>query len=167
MYVSFKNLSDNSRLWIYQANRPFSETEEKIISESLNGFCEQWAAHGHALKTSFKIEHHQFVLLAADESFNLPSGCAIDSSVHIIKDLQKKTDIDFFNRSLIAFLINEKVSVLPMTLLKDEFASGTLSSNTLTFNNLVATKAEWQTQWVTPVKNTWLARYLPKSVVVP
>jgi hypothetical protein len=165
MFVSFEELPSHTRLWIYQADRCFTQEEESLISHSLNSFCEQWAAHGHALKTSFKIEHSQFIILAADESFSLPSGCSIDSSVHIIKSLAEKTGIDFFDRSLIAFWIGGKTKLFSLTKLKEEFAAGTLTAETSTFNNLVATKSEWQNGWLTPAKNTWLARYLPKTVV--
>jgi hypothetical protein len=96
----------------------------------------------------------------------LPSGCSIDSSVHIIKSLETETRVNFFDRSLIGFLIHDEVKLFPMSKLKDEFANGTLTAETSTFNNLVATKLEWQNSWLMPVKTSWLARYLPKSVVV-
>jgi hypothetical protein len=167
MYVPFEELNDQSRLWIYQGNRAFTVEEESFISQSLTEFCNQWAAHGNPLKTSFKVEHHQFIVLAADESFGLPSGCSIDGSVHVIKALQEKTHIDFFDRSLIAFSIDGKTKLFPLASLKGEFGAGTLTAETYAFNNLVATKAEWQTGWLCPVKNSWLARYLPKAVVAP
>jgi hypothetical protein len=166
MYISFDELNESSRLWIYQSNRPLVEKEIAFIEKSLHAFCEQWAAHGHALKTSFKIAHHQFIILAADEDHHLPSGCSIDSSVHIIKSLQQHTGTDFFDRSQIAFWINEEVKLISMNNLKDEFSTGTLTADTLTFNNLVAIKADWQKSWKTAAKNTWLNRYLPKDVVV-
>jgi hypothetical protein len=165
MWVSFDELSDNSRVWIYQANRIFTAGEESIITEQLEVFCEQWVAHGHPLKTSFKVAYHQFIILAADESFHLPSGCSIDSSVHVIKSLQTKTGIDFFDRTLIAFKLKDEVKLFPLTRLKEEFTNGTLTPESLSFNNLVATKHEWQNNWLVPAKNSWLARYLPKSVV--
>jgi len=165
MKVSFEELADTSRLWIYQASRIFTGAEEQMIQEELQAFCEQWAAHGHPLKTGFKIVHGQFVILAADETYHLPSGCSIDSSVHVIQSLEKKTGIDFFDRTLVAFRLNEEVKLIPMNKLKDDFANGTLTSETLSFNNLIATKGEWQNNWLVPVKNSWLARYLPKSVV--
>jgi len=165
MWVPFEELNDASRLWIFQASRIFTPAEEKLMSDRLESFCEQWSAHGHALKTGFEIPYHHFIVLAADESFHLPSGCSIDSSVHVIKSLQEETGIDFFDRSLVAFRIDNEVRLVPMTKLKDEFTNGTLTSETLSFNNLVATKRDWQSNWLVPAKNSWLARYLPKSVV--
>lgn len=165
MKVLFEELSDSSRLWIYQAGRIFTSSEEAVVSEELGTFCEQWAAHGHPLRTSFKIAYHQFIILAADESYHLSSGCSIDGSVHVIKSLQTETGIDFFDRTQIAFKLNDEVKLFPMTKLKEEFTNGTLTPEVLSFNNLVTTKLDWQKNWLIPVKNSWLARYLPKSVV--
>ncbi len=136
MKVLFEELSPESRLWIYQASRIFTSAEEQLINEQLDAFCHQWAAHGHPLKTSFKVEHHQFIILAADESYHLPSGCSIDSSVHVIKSLQSQTGIDFFDRTQIAFLIEGTIRLFPMAKLKEEFANRTLTAETLSFNNL-------------------------------
>ena len=164
MYVAFEELNDNSRLWIYQASNVFPESEKAKIESHLRSFCEQWSAHGHPLKTSFKIEHDQFIILAADESYHLPSGCSIDSSVHVIKALESQTGIAFFDRTLIAFQLGNEVRLFPMNKLKEEFIYGTLTSETLAFNNLVASKEEWKKGWLIPVKQGWLARYLPQHV---
>jgi hypothetical protein len=78
MYIPFNQLPPDSKIWIYQADRVFSDTEEKIIAERLKSFCSQWAAHGHPLQTSFKIEHNQFIVLSVDENTAGASGCSID-----------------------------------------------------------------------------------------
>jgi len=166
MYSPFKELNDSSRLWIYQASRAFTESEQMQIVATLQTFCDEWAAHGHPLKTSFKMEYNQFIILAADESYHLPSGCSIDSSVHVIKAIQEKTQIDFFDRTQIAFHIGDSVKLFSLSQLKNEFTSGTLNAETPAFNNLVATKEEWIKSWIAPARATWISRYLPKPTVV-
>ena len=165
MFVPFEELNENSRLWIYQASRAFSENEKNNIEATLHAFCEDWAAHGHPLRTSFRVEHNQFIILAADESYHLPSGCSIDSSVHVIKEIQQHTQIDFFDRTQIAFLTGGTVTLFPLSQLKNEFADGVLNAETPAFNNLVATKAEWSKGWLVPARTTWISRYLPKPSV--
>jgi hypothetical protein len=165
MWVHFEEISNTSHLWIYQASRIFSAEEQTLFHSELKSFCEQWSAHGQALKTSYQIIHSQFIILAADESHHLPSGCSIDSSVHAIKSLEAETKINFFDRSFIAFQLREEIKLFPLDQLKEEFAKGTLTAETLTFNNLVSTKQEWLDNWLVPVKESWVARYLPKPVV--
>ena len=165
MYIEFNELPDYARLWIYQASRKFSAAEEKLIHDGAHSFCDQWSAHGQPLKTSFKIEHDQFLILAVDEGFNGASGCSIDESVHMLKSHQDRTGIDFFDRSQVAFLVNHEVKLIPLTQLKEAFASGTLGPAPLTFNVQATSKGAWEKNWILPVSKTWLTRYLPKTSV--
>lgn len=165
MFIPFEKLPPYSRIWIYQADRPFSVDEGKVISDSLINFCSQWEVHGNPLQTSFKIEHHQFVILMVDESSAGASGCSIDGSVRVLKELGNHLNIDFFDRSRVAFLKGEKVLTYSLSQLKSLFLSGELTSTSQTFNNLVASKAELETNWKTSVQKSWLTKYLPKDTL--
>jgi len=165
MFIPFEKLPPHSRIWIYQADRSFSVDEEKIISDSLLNFCSQWEAHGNPLQTSFKIEYHQFVILVVDESSAGASGCSIDGSVRVLKELGNNLNIDFFDRRRVAFLENEKILSYSFNQLKSLFGSGELTSVSQTFNNLVASKAEWEINWKTSVQKSWLTKYLPKDTL--
>lgn len=45
MYVPFENLPGESRIWIYQSNRKFSEEEFSEIESDLKSFIEGWGTH--------------------------------------------------------------------------------------------------------------------------
>jgi len=40
MYVAFQNLSESSRIWVYQADRKLSEKELELAKSELKTFCE-------------------------------------------------------------------------------------------------------------------------------
>lgn len=165
MFISFDSLPDSARIWIYQSARKFNSEEIKKISQAASAFCEQWVAHGQPLKTSFKIEHNHFLVLAVDEASADASGCSIDGSVRMLKEIQNQLGIDFFDRTKIAFLLENEVRLFPLTELKQAFASGVLNSMSFTFNTLIATKGEITNAWITPAGKTWLSKYLPKPAV--
>lgn len=165
MFVSFDTLPDNARIWVYQADRKFLPEEIRAITETTRLFCEGWSAHGHSLKTSFKIDHQQFLILAVDETSAGASGCSIDGSVRMLKQLQGELGIDFFNRTKIAFLIENEVVLISTSDLKKTFADEVLNSASLTFNILIATKKELEKRWIVQAGETWLSKYLPKSAV--
>lgn len=165
MYVPFESLSDNSRVWIYQANRRLDDRELTALGETLTSFCGQWNAHGEALKTSYRIEHNQFVILCADEDFHAPSGCSIDTSVRMLKEFQSGINADFFDRTLAAFLVDNKVVTARLAELTAKFSTSALPASTLTFDNLVPSKGDFLTRWTVPVEKTWLVKYLPKSAL--
>jgi hypothetical protein len=165
MYIPFEKLPPLSRVWVYQADRSFSTEEEKIIFEVLTKFCSTWEAHGDPLKTSFKIEFNRFVILSVDESSAGASGCSIDGSVRVLKDLGNQCNINFFDRTKVAFLVNGEIETHSLNQLKSLFESAQLKPSMQTFNTLVATKGEWEANWKTTAEKSWLIKYLPKDAL--
>ena len=98
MYVSFNELPQSARVWVYQANRTLTASEKEAISNYLTKATNQWAAHGAPLKSSFTITEDRFVIIAADEAFNAASGCSIDKSTHFIQSLEREYGVDMFDR---------------------------------------------------------------------
>ena len=82
MLVDFDTLPEESRVWIYQANRSFSEKEISQLKEQLNIFIEAWTAHGKDLQAGYKIVYKRFIVLALNQNLNKATGCSIDASVH-------------------------------------------------------------------------------------
>lgn len=165
MYIPFEDLPPSSRVWVYQADRSFSVQEEKIISETLAKFCSLWQAHGDPLRTSFKIEFNRFVILCVDESSAGASGCSIDGSVRVIKELGGQLNIDFFDRTKIAFLNHGEIETHALNQLKSLFASAQLKPTALMFNTLVATKAEWEAKGKVTAEKSWIVKYFPKDAL--
>lgn len=166
MLVAFDQLPDDSRLWVYQSNRPFLKSEIEFISKSLTEFCNGWEAHGEPLATSFKIEFDQFVVLAVNENVHGASGCSIDGSVRVLKSIQSQLGVDLLNRS-VAFLINDRVVLHSLAEAKALLANGTIPGGTITFNNSVSSKKDFLQNWKLSTKNSaWLAKYLPKKALV-
>src|SRR5918992_1402536 len=99
MFVPFESLTPASRIWIFQANRRIARGELEVVKSNLREFTEEWAAHGSPLKTSFTIKFDQFIILAADETHESPSGCSIDGSVRVLKKLEQSLGIQLFDRN--------------------------------------------------------------------
>jgi hypothetical protein len=165
MFVEFDSLKDSARVWVYQASKPLTQPQENAISKTFSAFTEQWAAHNQPLLSSFKIFYNQFIVLAADESFNEASGCSIDTATRVFQQLDGEHQLGIFDRTQVAFLINNKVVVLPLQQLSKKREEGFWGSETLVFNNVVRTKSELSTNWIIPAQQTWLKRYLKNAVV--
>lgn len=165
MFAPFETLADSARIWIYQASRKFTETEKNTISDTLTAFTHSWVAHGNPLKTSFAILHDQFIVLAADENFNEASGCSIDSSVRVIRQLDQQFSLDLFDRTKIGFLNGEQLEMIPLHELPKALAEGRWESNSMFFNNVLSTKGQLKNGWIIPASQTWLKRYLAKTVI--
>jgi hypothetical protein len=152
------NFNSESKVWIYQASRLFTMQEMFELEDILNNFVDTWKSHGTPVKGFATVVYGQFIIVMADETATGVSGCSTDSSVHVIKQIEQHFSIDMFNRQNMAFLINNKVQLLPLAHCKHAFDNKFIQPNTLFFNNLVATKQELISSWLCPVENTWLGK---------
>ena len=112
MFTQYKNLPQNSRVWIYQSDREFTAKEIEFISVRAEDFINQWTRHGDDLKGSFTFKYNQFLVLAVDESFNTVSGCSIDSSVRFIQALEKELQLELMNKMNVTFKDNEHINLV-------------------------------------------------------
>lgn len=165
MNNTLDSLSDHARVWIYQSNRAFTAAETTEIAMLTDRFASQWSAHGHRLAAGGTVAYQQFIILAVDEQAYGASGCSIDSSVAFIRQLEQQYGLQLLDRTQVAFLINEKVTLLPLNAIKEAVTGGTVSSSTLVFNNLVENIGQWKNEWLVPAGQTWLKRYFRTQVV--
>ncbi len=166
MNLEYKHLlpagfHSNSRVWIYQSNRMFGMMEALELEGILQGFVDQWQAHGEKVKGYANLFFGQFIILMADETQTEVSGCSTDSSVRLIKSIEEKFGVTLFDRQLLAFIVKDKVQLLPLPQLNHALENGFLSGSTLFFNNLAATKAELENNWIIPVQDSWLKSRIP------
>lgn len=150
------DFADNSRVWIYQSSRPFSEQQELEINEQLFHFYSHWQAHGAPVKGWAKLLFRRFIVFIADETHVEVSGCSTDSSVRIVKSIERQYEANLFDRLSITFLVKDQPEVLPMGQVQYALDKGYINGDTLLFNNLVATKAEILHNWLQPLKYSWM-----------
>jgi len=90
------NLPSTSRVWIYQSNRILTDADVNKANELIQGFLPQWKSHGKDLAASIETLHNLFIVVTADEGVEAPSGCSIDSSVKLVKEIGVALNVDFF-----------------------------------------------------------------------
>lgn len=152
------NFSPDSKVWVYQSHRLFTIDEVLEIEEMLKEFTASWHSHGVKVKGAAYLFFGQFIILMADETATGISGCSTDSSVRLIKDIEQKFRVNMFDRTALAFIVKEKIEILPLSQLQYAVENGFISGETLYFNNLVQSKEELENNWIILVKESWLAK---------
>lgn len=157
------NFSPQSKVWIYQSDRVFTNDEVNALNKVLAEFTQQWTAHNQQLKAKGEVQHNRFIILTVDETQAAASGCSIDKSVHFLQEIEMQLGISLFNRQLVSLKNNDEVQTLTLDQLKEQLGNGTISAQTLMFNTLVTTKEQYDTQWLLPIAQTWVKRYIPQT----
>ncbi len=152
------DFADSSRVWIYQSSRLFFISEALEMEDMLNDFASNWKSHGRPVKGFANLFFGRFIVLMADESATGVSGCSTDSSVHLIKSIEEKYKVQMFDRQSLAFVVKDKIELLPLSQLEYAVENNFINANTLYFNNTVLSKKEMFEKWIIPVKESWLAK---------
>lgn len=153
--MKITNLAPDSKIWIYQSSRKFSESEVVEITEKGAQFITNWNAHGSMLKAAVEVLYNQFIIFAVDENQAKASGCSIDKSVAFIRDIEGQYNVILLDRMQIAYKNGSGIVTAPFSEFESLLKSGKLTEDTIVFNNLVSTKAEFESSWETPVKESW------------
>ena len=133
------------------------------IEDLLKDFTGKWTSHGAAVKGEAHLFFGQFIVLIADETATTVGGCSTDTSVRMIKEIEQRFGVNMFDRTTLAFLVKDKVQMLPIQQVQYAVDNGFINADTLYFNNLVSTKEELENNWIVPLKDSWLAKRISFS----
>ena len=138
-------------------------SEALQLEDMLAQFAANWQSHGAQVKGYANLFFGQFIVFMADETATGVSGCSTDSSVRLIKETEKIFKVNMFDRQLLAFIVKDKIQLLPMSQLKYALDNQFITTDSIYFNNLVQSKEELEYNWQIPVKDSWLANKIRKT----
>lgn len=158
MMINFDEMPNDSRIWIYQSNRKFSQSEENEISIKIQSFLKDWTAHGSNLFSSYCIRYNRFIVIALNETKNKATGCSIDASVALIQSIEKDYSIDLLDKMNVSFKQGDYISYKSIIDFKNLIKDKSVSKNTIVFNNLVTDISDFKNNWEIPAYKSWHSR---------
>lgn len=160
MKVDFENISNKSRIWIYQSNDEFNKSDIKIINEKSDEFIKNWKAHNKDLKSAYTILHNRFIVIAIDEDFNPIGGCSIDYSLRLIKDISNTINKNLLDRMTIIYRDNTLINSISLNEFKSQIKNGLFSNDTLIFDTTINSKQDLLDKFEVKLSNSWLSKFM-------
>lgn len=158
---ALSDLGDDSRLWIFQADRALTEQEQSNVQSWLDDFMPKWTSHSRSLKAQAVVGYERFVIVALDEVVsNAASGCSIDSMTQHIQAIANQLSLNLMDRVTFCFMLDNQVQGIHMNEVGAAVEQGTISESSLVFNNLIKTKKELTSDWLIPINQSWQKRFL-------
>lgn len=161
--MRYEDFSPASRVWIYQSSRSFSSDEIAAINQAAVRFTMQWTAHNKQLKAWGGIVEDRILVLMVDETAEGASGCSIDSSVHFVQQLEQDYNTDFFNRLLVTYRTTDGWETTGLAELEEKYGKGEVKDEAMVINTLVSNKAELDSRFEIPLRESWIASRLSIS----
>jgi hypothetical protein len=156
----FKDISQNSRVWIYQSNKEFTPEQLKTFGELKNIFLQQWESHGSPVKGKMEVLHNRFIVTLIDEADEKSCGRSVDASIRFMKELEQEFKITLLDRMLIAYKKVEQIFCCTIPEFKVLAKKGEVNKNTIVYNNTVHILSEFEQNWEVPVEKSWQKQLL-------
>lgn len=154
------DFSGDSRVWVYQSDRAFSDKEIQQINSLLKEYCSEWISHNRPVRGWASVLLDRFIVFMADDTMDRLCGSAVDNSIRFVKDIEGRYGIRLLDRTLLAFRIGDRIQAMPLKDVQQAVETGSIGKDTLYFNNTVTTRSELEDKWIVRVTDSWLGRRL-------
>lgn len=161
IHLTFDGLSDDSRIWIFQADKKLNSTESEATQNALRSFLPSWTSHNRALMARGTVAFDQFIVIALDQSqSSAASGCSIDSMTHHIESIGRHLNVNLQDRMTFHFLKDGETTAIHMHDVKDAYQKNTIDGDSLVFDNLVKSLGDLKSKWLVPLNKSWHKRFI-------
>jgi len=157
---TISELPDHARVWVYQSSRVFTAHEVQQLNPILAEFAENWAAHGSAMVAAAEIILDRFIVFGIDEMAQAASGCSIDTSINLLKEIEKTYSVNLYDRMATAFITPQHT--IEIQSVQSLSQSSDVTADTLVFDNLTNTVGDLKTHWLKPISESWHKRFVKK-----
>jgi hypothetical protein len=160
MFVDYKSISDDAKVWIYPSNRKFYPQEIDEIEQKIKTFVENWKSVDENFKVSYRFLYNRFIILVADDSETSLTNADIDASVSFILQLQETYKVELLDKMNACFKQGEYVQYKELKDFKKLLKNKAVTAKTIIFDNLVNNKEDLESFWEIAIEDSWYNRYL-------
>jgi len=160
MIVDYKQMPDESKLWIFPSSRKFYPQEIEGLKEKIKDFLSEWDDDEVLIKCSYSISFDRFIFVSVDDTKNSLSVKAHDLLITFIQELEKIYEVILLDRMNICFKQGDFVQYKDLKAFKKMMKDKGVSKKTTVFNNLITTKGELKYDWEINIMDSWLGRFM-------
>ena len=160
MKVELASQPDNAKVWVYQSSLELTDSDLKQIKEVGDFFLGQWESHNLPVNGSIDVYNNRFIVISAFSDEDAMCGKAQDSQMRLIKELEEVVEGKLTDRMLVFYQEENELKSFHFSELGSLLFDNKITSETIVFNSLVATKQEFANSWKEALKNTWLNQFV-------
>jgi hypothetical protein len=153
------------RIWIYTISHLLPEEQLSALAQRCQDFVSTWTAHEVSLDASFELYKKRLLIFKVNEASYNASGCSIDKQLRLVKELEQQFSVELLNRLLVAYEKGDEVVVVKASAIAGLLSDGSITENTLVFDNTITTSTDLAANWKKPLKETYLSKYLVSNNV--
>ena len=156
MRIPIERLSDDAHIWIFGISPTLSEQQSATVLDAVDGFLENWAAHGAPIAAGSTLVDGSFLVVAADARSER-SGCSIDRMFGIMRSLEQHLGASILDGNRIFFRRDDgAISAVPRSEFRARAANGEISLATPVFDTIADRLGDIRSgNWERPASDSW------------
>ncbi|MFC2127754.1 ABC transporter ATPase [Bacteroidota bacterium] len=161
MLVDYEILPEDSKVWIYPSNRKFYPTEIAPLEETITAFLNNWKQGEEAIECHFKLHYNRILVITSATNMSLNTN-TINLLVAFIINLQESYDVQLLDKMNVCFKQGEHVQYKDLKTFKELIKGRAVTKKTIVFDNMVATKIDFENYWELPASESWYGNLFKK-----
>jgi hypothetical protein len=158
--LTFDALRPDSRIWVFAANRAFTEQERQELDALLLKVREKWDIKQPGMRGCHEFVEDRFLIVGADESQGIIDGCSVDAMMNWIMRLEAQTGLRLVDRMTIHYRDAEGAA---QSVSRAQFAElakgGAVTAETHVFDTTIHSVEDLREgRFEVPMSETWLAQ---------
>tara|TARA_B110000858_G_C17678105_1_gene415222 strand:- start:145 stop:618 length:474 start_codon:yes stop_codon:yes gene_type:complete len=132
----FDNLHPQAKIWLYLSPIKIDNDIQNNISSLFKDFVDNWKSHGLSVNGQLSFIKDNLLIVGADYFPNGMCGRAVDAQVRFVNNINEQFNLDLLNRTNIAFLKEDSITVHNYSNLDALVMNGSVNENTIYCNTL-------------------------------
>jgi hypothetical protein len=150
MRVNIDQLGNDAYVWIFGISPSLDAQKSDALLRHVNGFLENWNAHGTPIPGAAEVREGSFLVVAADEHRE-KSGCSIDRMFGTLRQLERDLGVAILDSNRIFFREGGDVQ----SVMRSEFRN-TATTETPVFDITVERLGDVREgSWEKPAAQSW------------
>ena len=158
MLVTFNDLPDNARIWIFGSDKPLAGAVVDTLLAEVDSYLDQWKAHGFPLRAAREWRDNRFLIVGIDPTVEQASGCSIDGLFRSLQQMQKSIGAQLVGGGRVFY---RDASGTTHSVARDEFSSlassGKIGPKTPVFDTSLTQLDAWKSKFERPLSESWAA----------
>ncbi len=161
--VSFVDLPDDARIWIFAASEPLHGDRAQSLLAAVDDFLAQWQAHGLPLTCARDWREDRFLAIAVDQRDAHASGCSIDGLYRVFKELERTLGTSLLGGGRVFYrLADGTIACVSRADFIARAADGRVAPGTPVFDTSVTTAADYRERFERAASAGWHGELLPR-----
>ena len=157
--VPFEALPDSARVWIFASDQALGGHAANSLLESVDGFLDQWRAHGVPLRCARDWRDDRFLAVGVDVTAENASGCSIDGLFRTLQQLEREIGSRLVGGGRVFYRGSAEVETTSRQEFIERVKRGAVTRDTPVFDTALTAAADWRTKFERPASETWTSGF--------